>query len=335
MPLAIMQREWSRLPQALLRAAFYSAALVQHFPDRFTRSGSKTSNTGGPTSEFNTIQSALRRDCGCCSESSLDFAASDMPLSGEELSKAGGLRQLATVLGAVVPIYNVEGAPDGLNLTGEVLVGIYSGTIVRWNDPAIRAVNPGVRLPDSAITVIHRSDGSGTTFVFTDYLSKVSPEWKTKVGSGTTVAWPTGAGAERNEGVAELVNKTRDSIGYVEFIYALQHELKFGAVRNVSGAFVKADIDSVTSAAKSVTLPAGSDFRFSITNAPGKHTYPISSFTWLVLPAELKDKQKQSAMLDLLRWILTTGQKECNSLGYPPLPAELAAQELRSLPQSK
>jgi phosphate transport system substrate-binding protein len=262
----------------------------------------------------------------------VDFGASDMPVSGQpSLDSHGKLLQFATVLGAVVPIYNIEGAPDGLNFTPEVLAGIFLGKIHSWNAPEIRAVNKHVRLPDEQIVVVHRSEGSGTTYAWTDYLSKVSEQWRSSVGSGMTVAWPVGTGASRNEGVAETVAKTPNSIGYVEFIYALQHELAFGAVRNASGDYVKADLDSVTAAAKTASSPKFESLPTSITNAAGKHTYPIATFTWVLIPSRSNDSDKQKALLDLARWMLTTGQKQCQSLGYAPLPEELAAQQLNAL----
>jgi len=269
-------------------------------------------------------------------ERAVDFGASDMPLPAEQLQQNNGrLLQIATVLGAVVPIYNVKGAPDGLNLTPEVLAGIFLGKIQSWDAREIRAINRRVHLPDEKIVVVHRSDGSGTTFAWTDYLSKVSEEWKSKVGSGTTVNWPVGLGAERNQGVADSVHKTPNSIGYVEFIYALQHELSFGAVRNGSGDYVKADLDSVTAAAKASASPSGNGFQASITNATGKHVYPIATFTWVLLPEQAKDAKKQDALRELVRWMLTSGQKECQSLGYAPLPGDVAARELKALGETK
>lgn len=261
-----------------------------------------------------------------------DFGATDMPLSEQQLNGATGRTlQVATMLGAVVPIYNVKGAPDGLNLTPEVLAEIFLGKIKRWDALEIHAINKHVHLPDEAIEVVHRSDGSGTTFVWTDYLSKVSAEWKAGIGSGTTVNWPVGKGAEHNEGVAVAVRNTPNSIGYVEFIYALQHELDFAAVRNASGEFVKADLDSVTAAAKTAALPENSGFGLSITNASGRHVYPIATFTWLLVPVENRDAGKTAALRDLVRWVLTNGQKQCEGLGYAPLPAEFAKRELEAV----
>ena len=266
----------------------------------------------------------------------LDFGASDMPLSSEHLNAPGQkVLQLPTLLGGVVPIYNVTGVLEGLNFTGEVLAGIFLGKIERWNAPEIRAINKRAHLPDERIVVIHRSDGSGTTFVWTEYLSKVSPEWKSRVGEGPEVKWPTGNGAERNDGVAMTVHKTPNSIGYVELLFALQNELEFAAVRNASGEFVKADLDSVTAAAKTTVLPEDQGFAMSITNAKGKHVYPISTFSWLLLPENSSDAAKQAALRDLVRWILTSGQKQCEGLGYAPLPAEIVNRELKVLAGSR
>jgi len=260
-----------------------------------------------------------------------DFGASDMPLSSEQLnSPKRHLLQVATMVGAVVPIYNVAGAPDGLNLTPEVLAGIFSGKIQRWDAPEIKAINKHAHLPSVAIEVIHRSDGSGTTYVWSEYLSKVSAEWKAKLGAGTTVNWPAGIGAEGNDGVAATVRKTANSIGYVEFLYALQHELDFGAVRNASGEYVRADLDSVSAAAKMVGSSTTSGSDRSITNAPGKHVYPIATLTWLLIPVN-DDKAKTIAMRDLVRWMLTTGQRQCEGLGYAALPPEFASRQLQAV----
>jgi len=276
-------------------------------------------------------------------EGSIDFAGSDMPLSDETMAQSKvGFLQFASVLGAVVPIYNLRNVDHFLNFTPEALAGIYLGKIKRWNDPMIQASNPGVRLPESEIVVVHRSEGSGTTYVWSDYLAKVSPEWKERAGAaGTRISWPTGRGAERNEGVAALVRETPNSIGYVELIYAIQHELRYGAVENASGNFIKADLASVTAAAAGVAEGTSSDFRVSITNAAGKNAYPIATFTWLLLPAASDPAvkgdasakgggaAKRAAVIEFLRWALTAGQKQCSGLGYAPLPAAVANQELQ------
>jgi phosphate transport system substrate-binding protein len=258
----------------------------------------------------------------------VDFGASDMPVSNDSFSEGGSeIMQFPMVLGAVVPIYNIKGLRGRINFTPEILAAIYLGKLKKWNDPELKRVNPGLSLPDSDISVVHRSDGSGTTFVFTDYLSKVSPEWKASIGSGVSVNWPVGAGAERNEGVALRVQQTPNSIGYAEFIYALQHELSFGAVRNPAGQFVRANIPSVMAAARASTIP-GSNFGVSITNSSSKAAYPIASYTWLLLTAHLEES-KRRVIWELLRWMLTSGQKSCSALGYAPLPDEVSERALQ------
>jgi phosphate transport system substrate-binding protein len=231
----------------------------------------------------------------------------------------------ASVVGAVVPAYNVKGVDRNLNFTAEVLAGIYLGRIRKWNDAAIRELNRPVSLPDAEISVVHRSDGSGTTFVWSDYLSKLSREWKTAVGSGSVLRWPVGVGAEGNEGVATKVQQTANSIGYVELVYALRHQLSFGAVRNAAGQFIQADLSSVTAAASAMAT----DSRVSITNAAGKSVYPIASFTWWLMPRDGENEAKRAATRELLEWILTSGQKESSALGYGPLPREVVSRELQ------
>lgn len=265
-------------------------------------------------------------------EGKVDFAASEMPLSDQAMAEAHERYiHVPAVLGAVVVIYNVKGLHQTLNFTPQTLAGIFLGKIRRWNDPAIRNVNRGAALPDADIVVVHRSDGSGTTFVWSDYLSKISPQWKASIGANSTLQWPVGVGAEGNEGVAATVQKTPNSISYVEFIYAIQHELSFGAVRNTAGQFIKANISSVTAAAAAMTEAPTADFRVSITNPPGKDSYPIATYTWLLLPEQFEDKNKKIVLTDLLRWVLTSGQKKCSVLGYAPLPVELAKRALDSL----
>lgn len=260
----------------------------------------------------------------------LDFGASDMPLSDEKMAQANRkLLHFASVIGAVVPAYNLKGVGKQLNFTPEILAGIYLGKIKKWSDPAIREVNRNLPLPDSDIVVFHRSDGSGTTYAFTDYLSKVSAYWKTSVGSGTTVQWPLGAGEEGNEGVAAAIQRTPNSIGYVESVFALRHELTYGAVRNAAGQFVQADLPSITSTAAEAAASMSSDSRVSITNPVGKNDYPIATFTWWLVPQDLAAGDKRSALQELLRWMLTSGQKECSALGYAPLPRDVASRELQ------
>jgi phosphate ABC transporter phosphate-binding protein len=269
-------------------------------------------------------------------DSKVDFAASDMPLSNERMSSTNKtFLHVATVLGAVVPVYDLKGIDRNLNFTPQALAGIYLGKIKKWNDPGIRESNRGAALPDSDIVVIHRTDGSGTTFVWTDYLSKVSPEWKVGVGSGSTVKWPVGIGAEGNEAVATMVQQTPNSLGYVELVHALRHQLSFGAVRNAAGQFVSADLASVTAAATDTARTMTSDSRVSITNASGKGAYPISTFTWWLLPQSLGGGNQKAAFLELLQWILSSGQKDCSVLGYAPLPHKIASQELELISKLK
>jgi phosphate transport system substrate-binding protein len=254
----------------------------------------------------------------------VDFGATDGPMSDEQLAQAKTkILHVPTVLGANVPAYNVPGVNAELKFTPEVLAGIFMGKIATWNDPAIAAANPGVNLPNQPIIVIHRSDGSGTTYIWTDYLSKVSPEWQSQVGKGTSVKWPVGLGGKGNEGVAGMIRQMQGSIGYIELIYAISNKISYGTVKNASGAFVKASLDSVTAAAGSVkSMPA--DFRVSITNAPGKDAYPISSFTWLLIPAQSKDAAKGKILADFLNWMVSDGQKMTAELAYAPLPESVA-----------
>jgi phosphate ABC transporter phosphate-binding protein len=264
-------------------------------------------------------------------EGKVDFAASDMPLDSRNTPAGLQVLHFPTVIGGVVPIYNLPSLGRTLRLTPQVLAGIYSGAIRRWNDPRIAEINHRAALPDADIAVAHRSDGSGTTFVWTSFLSQASAEWKTNAGSGPRVSWPVGAGAAGNEGVADLVQKKPNSIGYVELIYAIQHELNYAAVRNPAGQFIKADLASITVAASGATVKKGDDFRFSILNSANREAYPISTFTWLLVPAEGLSPEKRSAIADLIEWALTSGQKQCASLGYAPLPREIANSELEAV----
>lgn len=260
----------------------------------------------------------------------VDFGASDSPMTDEQLSQANGkVLHFPTVLGAVVTTYNVPGVKQELTFTPEALGGIFLGTITRWNDPELARHNPGVALPANNIVVVHRSDGSGTTFVWTDYLSKANAAWKSKVGAGNSVNWPAGLGAKGNEGVAGLVKQTPNAIGYVELVYAIQNKMSYGKIRNAAGVAVKADLKGVTAAAASAVVP--DDFRVSITNAPGKDAYPISSFTWLLVPARIQDAQKRKILTDFLRWMLTDGQKLAQPLGYAPLPKVVVDKEMKAI----
>ena len=265
----------------------------------------------------------------------VDFGASDMPMTDKQLQEAKEkILNIPTVLGADVPAYNVPGVTGEVKFTPEVLAGIFLGKISRWNDKAITSVNPGVNFPDQAIIVVHRSDGSGTTFIWTDYLSKVSPEWKSQVGADTSVKWPIGMGGKGNEGVSGLIRQLPGSIGYVELIYAIQNNIPYGSVRNSAGAFQKASLDGVSAAAASAPkMPA--DFRVSITNAPGKDAYPISSFTWLLIPVPSKDAAKGKILADFLSWMVTDGQKMTSALAYAPLPDNVAAKVKEAIKQVK
>ena len=259
----------------------------------------------------------------------VDFGASDGPMTDEQLSQTPmKVLHIPTVLGADVPTYNVSGVTGELKFTPDVLADLFLGKITKWNDPRLAKANPGVKFPDEDIVIVHRSDGSGTTYIWTDYLSKVSSEWKNKVGKGTSVNWPVGLGGKGNEGVAGTVKQTEGSLGYVELIYAVQNKMPYGSVQNAAGTFVKASLESVTAAAGSVKdMP--DDFRVSITNAPGKDAYPISSFTWLLVPAEWTDAGKEKAFVDFLNWMVDKGQTMTSQLSYAPLP-KTVAQKVRA-----
>jgi phosphate transport system substrate-binding protein len=265
----------------------------------------------------------------------VDFGASDMPMTDKQLSEVKTkILNIPTVLGADVPAYNIPGVTGDVKFTPEALAGIFLGKISKWNDKAITSANPGVNFPDKDIVVVHRSDGSGTTFIWTDYLSKISPEWKSQVGSDTSVKWPVGLGQKGNEGVAGSLRQMSGSIGYVELIYAVQNNIPYGSVRNAAGVFVKASLESVTAAAASAPkMPA--DFRVSITNAPGKDAYPISSFTWLLIPAQSKDAAKGKMLADFLNWMVADGQKMTSALAYAPLPENVAAKVKEAIKQVK
>jgi len=264
------------------------------------------------------------------------FGATDGPMTNEQLQAAPGkILHFPMVLGADVPVYNIPNVTTELKFSGPVLADIFLGKITKWNDPAITKLNAGVSLPGSDITVVHRSDGSGTTYIWVDYLAKVSPEWKAKVGVNTAVNWPTGVGGKGNEGVAGLVSQTPGSIGYVELIFALQNKISYGSVQNLAGEFMTASEMSVTAAAAAAAGQMPADFRVSITNAPGKGAYPISSFTWLLLYENPKDKNQAKIMVDFVKWALADGQKFAGGLGYAPLPAEVVKLELAALTKVK
>ena len=254
----------------------------------------------------------------------VDFAGSDVPMTDAQIAESKvKLVAIPSVLGAVVPIYNLPGVSNDLKFSPDVLADIYLGKITNWNDGRIAKDNPGVKLPDTKINVVHRSEGSGTTFIFTDYLSKVSSDWKSSVGANSAVAWPIGIGAKGNEAVAGMVRQLPGTIGYVELIYALQNKIPFGYIKNAAGNWVKGSIEGVTEAAASIkSMPA--DYRVSITNAPGKNAYPISSFTWLLIPTQQQDAAKSKVIKDFLNWMLDHGQSEVSSLYYAPLPKSVS-----------
>jgi phosphate transport system substrate-binding protein len=266
----------------------------------------------------------------------VDFGATDGPMTNQELAEAQQKRGTAilhfpTALGADVPSYNIPGVTATLKFTPQALAGIYLGHITKWNDPEIQKVNPGVKLPAANIIVVHRSDGSGTTYCWVDYLSKVSPEWKSKVGVGTSVKWPVGLGGKGNEGVSGLIRRLPNSIGYVELIYSIQNHILYGDVKNSSGNYVRASLATVTAAAAGANSFMPADFRVSITNAPGAQAYPISTYTWLLIPEKLNNPQKAAALKAFLRWGLTDGQKYTTPLAYAPLPSGVVQKELQQM----
>jgi phosphate transport system substrate-binding protein len=262
------------------------------------------------------------------SEGTVDFGASDSPMSDEEMAKAKGgpIIHFPTVLGADVITYNVPGVTAPLKLTPGAIADIFMGRIKKWNDTRIASLNSGVSLPSQDILVVHRSDGSGTTYIFTDYLSTAVPAWKTSVGKGKEVKWPVGLGAKGNEGVAGQVKQTPGSVGYVELAYAKQNNLPIAAIRNKAGQFVTASVPAVTAAAAGVAkaLPANTDYRISIVDAPGPNSYPISSFTWILVYQHQRDAVKGKKLVDFLNWALTDGEKEAVTLDYAPLPTDMA-----------
>jgi phosphate transport system substrate-binding protein len=260
----------------------------------------------------------------------VDFGASDMPMTDELLASCGvKLIHIPTVLGADVPAYNVPGVATDLKFSQSVLPDIFLGKITNWNDPRIAKDNPGVHLPDQKIIVVHRSDGSGTTFIWTDFLSKVSKEWAGGPGKGTSINWPTGVGGKGNEGVAGYVRQLPGAIGYVELIYALQNHIDFGLVQNADGKYLKASIEGVSAAAATAKIPA--DYRVSITNAPGPASYPVSSFTYLLIPTQPKDMAKEKVIKDLLSWCIKSGESEVSTLSYAPLPSNVQEKVLQTV----
>ena len=267
-------------------------------------------------------------------DKTVDFGASDGPMSDDQLKQASvPILHFPTVLGAALPSYNIPGVKEELNFTPEALAGIFLGKVTKWNDPALSSANPGVKLPGDDIVVVHRSDGSGTTYIWTDYLSKVSSEWQQKVGKATSVNWPVGLGGKGNEGVSALIQQTPDSIGYIELIYAVQNHLPYGKVKNSSSVFVKADLASVSAAAAAAAKFMPDDFRVSITNPEGKAAYPIASFTWLLIPSKFSDAGKRDVVKDFLKWMMTDGQQFCEPLAYAKLPKDVVTKEMKAISQ--
>ena len=263
----------------------------------------------------------------------VDFGASDGPMSDDNLAKAPGkLLHIPTVAGADVVAYNLPGNPV-LKLDPDAIAGVFLGQIKKWNDPKIAALNPGIKLPDQDIVVVHRSDGSGTTYIWTDYLSKISSEWKQKVGTNTSVNWPTGLGGKGNEGVAGQIKQTPGALGYVELIYAVQNKMPYADVKNASGEFVKASLESITAAMATAQLP--DDFRFSMTNAPGKDAYPIAGATWLLVYEQQKDPIKGNKLVEFLKWAMKDGEKMARDLQYAPLPENVQERVLKRVDEIK
>jgi phosphate transport system substrate-binding protein len=294
-------------------------------------------HTKNPNFQFNYQSVGSGAGIKQVTEGTVDFGATDGPMNDDQIKafqekhNGIGILHFPTVLGAAVPTYNVEGVTTPLNFTPDALAGIFLGKVTKWNDPAITSVNKGVNLPAADILVVHRSDGSGTSYIWTDYLSKVSDEWKSKVSKGTSVNWPVGLGGKGNEGVTGLVKQTPNSIGYVELIYAVQNSIPYGTVKNSSGNFVKADLASVTAAAAGAAKEMPDDFRVSITNAPGKTAYPISSFTWLLIPQKFQDAGKRDAIKGFLQWMLNDGQNSVETLSYAKLPKEVVEKEKKAI----
>jgi phosphate transport system substrate-binding protein len=269
-------------------------------------------------------------------EGTVDFGASDVTMTDDQIRSAKvKVMAIPTVLGAVVPVYNVPGLNKDLNFSGDVIADIYLGRITKWNDSRIAKDNPGANLPDKAILPVYRSDGSGTSFIFTDFLSKVSPAWNSGPGKGASIKWPTGIGQKGNEGIAGMVRQAPYSFGYVELIYAVQNKMSFGSVRNASGKFIRASTGGVTAAAAAAAKSMPADYRISITNAAGADSYPISSFTWLLIPTHSTDPAKGKALADFLGWMLDHGEAEAAAMTYAPLPNQVQDMVRKSIANVK
>src|SRR6202049_4267321 len=294
-------------------------------------------HTQNPNFQFNYQSVGSGAGIKQVTEGTVDFGATDGPMNDDQIKafqdkhNGTGILHFPTVLGADVPTYNIPGVSSALNFTPEALAGIFLGKVTKWNDPAIASANKGVNLPAADILVVHRSDGSGTTYIWTDYLSKVSEEWKSKVGKGASVNWPVGLGGKGNEGVTGQIKNAPNSIGYVELIYAVSNNIPYGNVKNSSGVFVKADLASVSAAAAAVAKTMPDDFRVSITDPPGKTAYPIASFTWLLIPEKFSDSAKRDAIKGFVKWMLTDGQNYTEQLSYAKLTKEGVAHEEKAL----
>jgi phosphate transport system substrate-binding protein len=288
-----------------------------------------------PTIQFNYQSIGSGGGIQQVTSGTVDFGASDGPMTDAQIKdftakQSSGILHFPTVLGAVVPVYNIPGVTAQINFTPEALAGIFLGTVKKWNDPAIAGANAGVKLPANDIVVVHRADNSGTTYCFTDYLSKVSKEWETKIGRAGSVNWPVGLGGKGSEGVSGQVKQTPNSLGYVELTYAAQNKMSYGKVKNSAGTFVQASLQAVTEAAGSVKeMPE--DFRVSITNPPGKGAYPIATFTWLLIPDHIKDPAKKKAITEFVKWMLADGQKMTAALDFAELPQPVVAKESKAI----
>jgi phosphate transport system substrate-binding protein len=327
---------------ATLAAMFAASAVAQSinaagatFPDVIYKKWFGEFKAAHPTVSINYQAIGSGGGVKQITEATVDFGASDMPMTDDQI-KAVKVKPLhfPTVLGPLVLTYNIPGVTAVLKLTPDAVAGIYLGDIKKWNDPKIASENAGVKLPNEEISVVHRSDGSGTTFVFVDYLAKISPAWKSKVGVSSSVQWPAGLGSKGNDGVAGTVKQTPYSIGYVELAFALSEKLPYADLKNAAGKYVKATLDSVTAAAAS-SKDLGEDFRGSITNAPGPSAWPISTYTWLLIPSQISDPAKRKGITDFLAWMLTTGQKDAQALGYAPLPKSIVDKEKKQIAMIK
>jgi phosphate transport system substrate-binding protein len=336
---------WKRTAAAAVAASIAGATLVAQtqingagatFPNPIYTKWFSEYNKLHPEVRINYASQGSGAGIKQLSSRTVFFGATDGPMTPQQMQAAPGkILHLPTVLGAVVPVYNIPGVSQELKFSGPVLANIFLGKITKWNDPELAKLNAGVNLPTTDITVVHRTDGSGTTYIWVDYLSKVSPDFKKTVGVATSVKWPTGVGGKGNEGVSGLVSQTPGSLGYVELIYALQTKIAYGSVQNSAGQFVRASIEATTAAAEAAAANMPEDFRVSITNPPGEKAYPIASFTWLLLYEDAQDKAQAKIMVDFMKWALTDGQKFAKELGYAPLPKTIVDREMKALERIK